>query len=104
MARRVGHGLDQDCAERGWGGVGELDHDAHGVGGQTRLGEGLRARICAQELLDVLVDNAGVSHYMPPADLPAGKASELAGVKALAPTQLMRAAVGPCRSAARASS
>lgn len=53
------------------------------------------ARICAEESLDMLVNNAGVSHYMPLADLPAEKARELVSVKVLAPTQLMRAAVGP---------
>lgn len=53
------------------------------------------ARICADEPLDMLINNAGVSHYMPLADLPAEKARELVNVKVLAPTQLMRAAVGP---------
>lgn len=53
------------------------------------------ARIGAEEPLDVLVNNAGVAHYMPLADLPAEKAHELVTVKVLAPTQLMRAAVGP---------
>jgi uncharacterized protein len=53
------------------------------------------ARLCATEPLDVLVNNAGVAHYMPLADLPADRAAELIGVKVLAPTQLMRAAVGP---------
>ncbi|MFG2601072.1 SDR family NAD(P)-dependent oxidoreductase [Streptomyces sp. NPDC048462] len=52
------------------------------------------AKYCADEPLDVLVNNAGVSHYMPLADLPAAKARELINVKVLAPTQLMRAAVG----------
>ena len=53
------------------------------------------ARLGAQEPLDMLVNNAGVSHYMPLADLPADKARELVNVKVLGPTQLMRAAVGP---------
>ncbi|MEY9875058.1 short-subunit dehydrogenase [Streptacidiphilus sp. MAP12-33] len=48
----------------------------------------------AAEPLDMLVNNAGVSHYMPLADLPADKASEVVNVKVLAPTLLMRAAVG----------
>lgn len=52
------------------------------------------AALCADEPLDVLVNNAGVAHYMPLADLPANKARELVNVKVLAPTQLMRAAVG----------
>jgi short-subunit dehydrogenase len=42
-----------------------------------------------------VVNNAGVAHYMPLADLPAERARELVNVKVLAPTQFMRAAVGP---------
>lgn len=52
------------------------------------------ARRCAEEPLDLLVNNAGVSHYMPLKDLSAEKAAELTQVKVAAPTQLMRAAVG----------
>ncbi|RII13840.1 putative oxidoreductase [Streptomyces sp. YIM 130001] len=52
------------------------------------------AAYCADEPLDMLVNNAGVSHYMPLADLPAAKARELVNVKVLAPTLLTRAAVG----------
>ncbi|MFJ4622057.1 SDR family NAD(P)-dependent oxidoreductase [Streptomyces sp. NPDC088812] len=51
------------------------------------------ARICAAEPLDLLVNNAGVAHYMPLADLPADKARELVKVKVLAPTLITRAAV-----------
>jgi short-subunit dehydrogenase len=51
------------------------------------------AEIAATEPLDLLVNNAGVAHYMPLADLPAGKARELVKVKVLAPTMLARAAV-----------
>jgi short-subunit dehydrogenase len=61
----------------------------------TEDGIGALAGICAKEPLDMLVNNAGVSHYMPLADLPADKARELVNVKVMAPTQLMRAAVGP---------
>ena len=43
--------------------------------------------------LTVLVNNAGVAHYMPFAELPAEKAAELIRVKVLAPTLLTRAAV-----------
>ncbi|MFH9075251.1 SDR family NAD(P)-dependent oxidoreductase [Streptomyces alboflavus] len=53
------------------------------------------AQIASDEPLDILINNAGVSHYMPLADLPADKARELVNVKVLGPTQLMRAAVGP---------
>lgn len=52
------------------------------------------ARICAEQPLDLLVNNAGVAHYMPLADLPAATARELVSVKVLAPTLLARAAVG----------
>lgn len=52
------------------------------------------ARVCATEPLSLLVNNAGVAHYMPLADLPADKARELAHVKVVAPTMLTRAAVG----------
>jgi hypothetical protein len=51
------------------------------------------ADICAREELDLLVNNAGVSHYMPFAELPADKAMELLHVKVVAPTMLARAAV-----------
>jgi short-subunit dehydrogenase len=52
------------------------------------------AGLCASEPLTMLVNNAGVAHYMPLAELPADKAEELVGVKVLAPTMLTRAAVG----------
>jgi short-subunit dehydrogenase len=51
------------------------------------------AEICAAEPLTMLVNNAGVAHYMPLAELPAPKAVELVNVKVLAPTMLTRAAV-----------
>ena len=41
----------------------------------------------------MLVNNAGVAHYMPFAQLPADKADELLHVKVAAPTMLARAAV-----------
>ena len=50
------------------------------------------ADVCAREQLSLLVNNAGVAHYMPFADLPADKASELLHVKVVAPTMLARAA------------
>jgi hypothetical protein len=40
------------------------------------------AQICATEPLTLLVNNAGVAHYLPLADLPAGKAVELANARA----------------------
>jgi short-subunit dehydrogenase len=51
------------------------------------------AEICASQPLTMLVNNAGVAHYMPIAELPAGKASEIVHVKVVAPTMLIRAAV-----------
>ncbi|OBG70460.1 short-chain dehydrogenase [Mycobacterium sp. E3298] len=51
------------------------------------------AEICTTEPLTLLVNNAGVAHYMPLAQLPASKARELVNVKVLAPTMLTRAAI-----------
>ena len=51
------------------------------------------AELCASEPLDLLVNNAGVAHYMPLAELSVSQASELVHVKVLAPTMLARAAV-----------
>ncbi|WP_067537669.1 SDR family NAD(P)-dependent oxidoreductase [Nocardia crassostreae] len=55
------------------------------------------ARICATEPLTLLVNNAGVAHYMPLADLPADKAREVVNVKVLAPTLISRAAIAGMR-------
>jgi short-subunit dehydrogenase len=46
---------------------------------------------CASTDIDLLVNNAGVAHYMPFVDLPTEKASELMHVKVMAPTLLARA-------------
>jgi len=51
------------------------------------------AGLCASRPLTMLVNNAGVAHYMPMADLPAETARELVNVKVLAPTMLTRAAL-----------
>jgi len=51
------------------------------------------AELCASEPLTLLVNNAGVAHYMPIAELSAAKARELVHVKVVAPTMLTRAAV-----------
>jgi len=50
------------------------------------------ADMCAHEKLTMLVNNAGVAHYMPFIELPANKANELLHVKIVAPTMLARAA------------
>jgi uncharacterized protein len=49
------------------------------------------AELCASQPLTMLVNNAGVAHYMPMAELPAAKARELVHVKVVAPTMLTRA-------------
>lgn len=51
------------------------------------------AELCAARPLTLLVNNAGVAHYMPMAELPADKAQELVHVKVVAPTLLTRAAL-----------
>jgi hypothetical protein len=51
------------------------------------------AEVCATQPLTMLVNNAGVAHYMPIAELPVDKATELVQVKVVAPTMLVRAAV-----------
>lgn len=51
------------------------------------------AELCASLPLTMLVNNAGVAHYKPIADLPAEQARELVHVKVVAPTMLTRAAV-----------
>ena len=51
------------------------------------------AELAASRPLTLLVNNAGVAHYMPLAELPAEKARELVQVKVLAPTMLARAAL-----------
>lgn len=49
------------------------------------------AAACVERPVAMLVNNAGVAHYMPLAELPASKARELVYVKTLAPTMLTRA-------------
>ena len=50
------------------------------------------AEAAAAEPVTMLVNNAGVAHYMPFVELPADKANELLHVKVVAPTMLARAA------------
>jgi uncharacterized protein len=59
----------------------------------TDDGVDIVAEICATEPLTMLVNNAGVAHYRPIADLSAEQARELIHVKVVAPTMLTRAAV-----------
>jgi short-subunit dehydrogenase len=63
----------------------------------TSTGIDTVASICAAEPLTMLVNNAGVAHYMPLAELPADRAMELVNVKVLAPTMLTRAVVAGMR-------
>jgi short-subunit dehydrogenase len=51
------------------------------------------AELAASRPLTMLVNNAGVAHYMPMAQLPAATARELLQVKVVAPTLLTRAAL-----------
>jgi short-subunit dehydrogenase len=51
------------------------------------------AELCASSPLALLVNNAGVAHYMPMAELSAELARELVHVKVVAPSMLTRAAV-----------
>ena len=48
--------------------------------------------VCRRDALTLLVNNAGVAHYMPFVELSAAKAAELLHVKVVAPTMLARAA------------
>jgi short-subunit dehydrogenase len=51
------------------------------------------ADVCLSQPLNMLVNNAGVAHYMPISQLPAEKANEVVYVKVVAPTLLIRATV-----------
>lgn len=57
----------------------------------TDEGVGRAAEVCARESITLLVNNAGVAHYMPLAEMPAEKAREVMAVKVVAPTLLARA-------------
>jgi len=51
------------------------------------------AELGSSQPLDLLVNNAGVAHYMPMAELPVSTARQLLQVKVVAPTMLARAAL-----------
>lgn len=51
------------------------------------------AEVAGSQPVEMLVNNAGVAHYMPFAELPPEKAAELIHVKELAPTMITRAAL-----------
>ena len=71
------------------------DIDVHVVTADLASDAGIDAvaAVCADRPLKMLVNNAGVAHYMPLADLPIAQARELLGVKVIAPTMLTRAAL-----------
>ncbi len=58
----------------------------------TDVGVEQVAEVCVRETLTLLINNAGVAHYMPFIQLPIALASELLHVKVVAPTMLARAA------------
>jgi uncharacterized protein len=69
--------------------------NVHPLAADLSTDEGIDAvaEVCAGQPLTMLVNNAGVAHYMPIAELPADRARELVHVKVVAPTMLIRAAV-----------
>lgn len=81
--------LEKLAAALGWGVsvevvVADLSTDA---------GMDAVAELAATRPVDVLVNNAGVAHYMPLAELPVSRARELMQVKVMAPTLLTHAAL-----------
>jgi short-subunit dehydrogenase len=72
-----------------------LPTDVQVVAADLAADEGIDAvaELCASRPLTMLVNNAGVAHYMPMAELPVAKARELIQVKVAAPTLLTRAAL-----------
>jgi uncharacterized protein len=71
------------------------DVDVQTVAADLSTDEGIAtvAEICATQPLSILINNAGVAHYMPLADLSAARAAELVHVKVAAPTMLTHAAL-----------
>jgi uncharacterized protein len=63
----------------------------------TTAGIDTVADVCRSEPLTMLVNNAGVAHYMPFTELPAERANELLTVKITAPTMLTHAAAAGMR-------
>lgn len=79
--------LDALAAEFPAGQVETLSADLSTAEGIKRVSE-----LCRQRPLTLLINNAGVSHYMGFTDLPVQKAQELLQVKVFAPTLLSHAA------------
>jgi uncharacterized protein len=59
----------------------------------TDAGVSTVADTCSTQPLSILINNAGVAHYMPLAELAVEQASELVHVKVVAPVMLTRAAL-----------
>lgn len=79
--------LDALAAEFPAGQIQTVSADLSTAQGIERVSE-----FCRQQPLTLLINNAGVSHYMGFTELPAQKAQELLQVKVLAPTMLAHAA------------
>lgn len=71
----------------------EIEVEAIAADLSTDEGIATVAEIAGTRPIGVLVNNAGVAHYMPLAELDADRASELVHVKVAAPTMLTRAAL-----------
>ncbi len=71
------------------------DVDVHVVVADLATDAGIDAvaELCATRPVELLVNNAGVAHYRPMAELTAATARELLNVKVVAPTLLTRAAL-----------
>jgi len=100
FARRLGaQGYDLVVVARRHERLAELAAELPGVKVRPLVAdlgtdEGVQAvaSLCAREDLAMLVNNAGLAHYMAFTDLPVEKANELLHVKVIAPTMLARAA------------
>jgi uncharacterized protein len=88
LVARRGERLDELAANLSAGSVQNIVADL-----STDEGIEAVAARCAAEPLTMLVNNAGVAHYMPLADLPVEKARELTHVKTMAPLLLTRNAL-----------
>lgn len=89
----VAVGRNRDRLEQLAGELSDVDVRVVAADLATDVGVDAVADLCATLPLSMLVNNAGVAHYMPVTDLPADKARELVHVKVVAPTMLIRAAV-----------
>jgi short-subunit dehydrogenase len=100
--RLVSDGMDVVLVARRADRLDSLKHDLAGRGARVRtLAADLARAADVQHMVDelarlpveLLVNNAGLAHYMPFAQLPIERARELVDVNALAPVLLTRAVV-----------